>query len=153
MVLIAAGIVGKIERRKVKFLLIKNSKNEEWELPKITVRKTESSVRAALRMIGEQASIRARILDEAGRNSSVITINGKQVTQKIFYYTMIFRASSGERIGFMESAWFDYPKAYRKLTLKKEREPLSNANRSIKDWWKKRKSRPKRADSEDEADE
>ncbi len=141
IVLLAAAIVGKIERGKLKYFLVKNNEDSDWEIPKLTVRKTESSVRAVLRMIGEQAEMRARILDEAARFTSNQQVNGKSVTQKIFYYALIHKTDSGEGIGFHESAWFDYPKAYKKLSLKKEKEALSGANRILKEWWKKRKGR------------
>lgn len=149
IVLLAAGVVGKIERGKFKFFLVKNNEESEWELPKLTVRKTESSVRAVLRMIGEQAGMRARILDEASRFNSSQQVGGKLVNQKIFYYALIHKADSGENIGFFETAWLDYPKAVKKLTLKREKDSLSSANKILKDWLKRKKGRAKKAEAEE----
>lgn len=145
MNLVAAAVVGEIERGKLKFFLVKNSEDSDWEIPKLAVRKTESSVRAVLRMIGEQAGMRARILDEAARFTSSQQINGKSVTQKMFYYTLLHKVDSGESIGFFESVWLEYPKASKKLTSKKEKEALSNSNKILKEWWKRKKSRGKKA--------
>ena len=149
MILLAGAIVGEIQKSKFKFFLVKNSEEADWEIPKLTVRKTESSVRAVIRMIGEQAGMRARILDEASRYSSNQLVNGKSVTQKMFYYALLHKADSGESVGFFESGWFEYAKAYKKLTLKREKESLSNANKILKDWWKKKKGRAKKAQSEE----
>ena len=144
MLLVSGAIVGEIEKGKLKFFLVKNNGDSDWEIPKLNVRKTESSVRAVLRMIGEQAGMRARILDEASRFTSNQQINGKSVTQKTFYYVLLHKADSGESIGFYDSEWLEYPKAYKKLGLKREKESLSSANRILKEWWKRRKARAKR---------
>ena len=150
MILISAAVVGEFERGKLKFFLVKNGEGSDWELPKLSVRKTESSVRAVIRMMGEQAGMRVRILDEAARFTTSQQVNGKAVTQKVFYYAVIHRIDSGESIGFYESAWFDYSKAYKKLSLKREKESLSSTNRILKDWWKRRKIRRKKAAAESE---
>jgi len=149
MVLIAAVVIGKIDRGKLKFYLIKNNENSDWEIPKLTVRKTESSVRAVLRMIGEQAGMRARILNEASRFTSTIAVNGKTVTQKTFYYSAIHRADSGESVGFFDSIWLEYSKAYKKLSSKREKESISSANKELKEWWKRKKGRAKKQETEE----
>ncbi len=149
MLLVSGAIVGEIEKGKLKFFLVKNNEESAWEIPKLSVRKTESSVRAVLRMIGEQAGMRARILEEAARFTSNQQINGKPVTQKMFYYVLLHKADSGENIGFYESEWLEYPKAYKKLSLKREKESLSSANKILKEWWKRRKGRAKRVAMEE----
>ncbi len=151
MNLISAAVVGEIEKGKLKFFLVKNSEESEWEIPKLAVRKTESSVRAVLRMIGEQAGMRARILDEAIRYTSTLQVNGKSVTQKLFYYALIHKVDSGESIGFFESAWLEYPKAVKKLNSKREKEALSNSNKILKEWWKKKKRRSQKSIAIEEA--
>ncbi len=143
-VIVSAAVVGEIIKGKFKLFLVKLGDNSDWELPKLTIRKTESSVRGALRMMGEQAGMRVRILDEAARFSSNTVVGGKTVQQKIFYYTMIHKADSGESIGFNESVWLEYAKAYKRLVSKKEKEALSNANKTLKEWWKRRKTRMKK---------
>lgn len=149
MILISAAVVGEIVKGKFKFFLVRNSENADWEIPKLTVRKTESSVRACLRMIGEQAGMRVRILNEAARFTSTVQVNGKPVTQKMFYYALLHKADAGESIGFHESNWFEYPKAYKKLTSKREKESLSNTNKILKEWWKRRKNRAKKIAAEE----
>ncbi|KKR11826.1 MAG: hypothetical protein UT39_C0002G0007 [Candidatus Woesebacteria bacterium GW2011_GWA1_39_21] len=141
MILIGGAVVSKLVRGKLKFFLVKSSDGVDWEIPKLTVRKTESSVRAVLRMIGEQGGMRARIINEASRYSTNQVVNGKSVTQKIFYYALIHRADSGESVGFFQSEWYDYAKAYKKLKLKREKSSLSSANKILKEWWKKRRKR------------
>ncbi|KKQ82281.1 MAG: hypothetical protein UT06_C0049G0001, partial [Candidatus Woesebacteria bacterium GW2011_GWA1_38_8] len=71
------------------------------------------------------------------------------VTQKTLYYTMLHRADSGESIGFFESQWFEYAKAYKKLTLKREKEVISIANKTLKEWRKRRRGRAKKINIEE----
>jgi predicted NUDIX family NTP pyrophosphohydrolase len=63
---VAGAIVFRDNRGKRQFLLSKNKEDSGWEIPKITVRRGESSVRPAIRLTGEQGGITARILEEAG---------------------------------------------------------------------------------------
>ncbi|KKQ50700.1 MAG: hypothetical protein US75_C0005G0002 [Candidatus Woesebacteria bacterium GW2011_GWC1_38_13] len=149
VVLITAAAIGQIHKGKFMFFLVRSSENSDWEIPKLTVRKAESSVHAVLRMTGEQGGMRARVLDEAARYSSNHQINGKPVTQKTLYYTMLHRADSGESIGFFESQWFEYAKAYKKLTLKREKEVISIANKTLKEWRKRRRGRAKKINIEE----
>ena len=107
-VLIGAAILYRDHKKGKQFLIVKNNKEDGWELPKVAVRKGESSVRAAIRMMGEQAGITARVLEEAGRLSGSTILNNKQVSQKHFYYLMMQRSANGEIIGFSDYQWLEY---------------------------------------------
>jgi len=142
LILISGAVVVRKERRKDKWFLIKNIKDGNWELPKIIVRKTESSVRGVIRMTGEQGGMRARVLEEAGRYNATVTASGRQISQKYIYYLMLYRADSGENIGFEEPLWLDYSQALKKLSSKKEKQILNKAKAVLKEWEKERKKRP-----------
>ncbi len=130
---------GKSGRRQ--FLIVKNKEEDDWEIPKVTVRKGESSVRAVIRMAGEQAGITARVLEEAGRLSATVVINNKPVAQKHFYYLMMQRSSNGEIIGFSDYQWLDYAQIGKKLILKKEKEIFKNTKAVLKEWDKTKKDK------------
>jgi ADP-ribose pyrophosphatase YjhB (NUDIX family) len=142
-VLISGAVVARIENKKVKWFLIKQGKTGEWEVPKVIVRKGESSVRAAIRTMGEKGGMSARVLEEAGRAGGATTVGDKTVPQRHIYYLMLFRQSAGEAIGFEESDWFDYGVAVRKLSSKRERSILKQAKKTLEQWRKLRRKRRK----------
>ncbi len=136
-VVVGGAVLFKDARGRRLFLIVRQ-KEGGWEIPKVTVRKGESSVRAVLRMTTEQAGMNAKVLEEAGRGNSVANMNGKTVTQKYYYYLMLQR-SAGELIGFEEFKWVDYSQALKRLELKREKDILKNAKEVLKTWEKTHK--------------
>ncbi len=140
ILLISGGIVFKDYRGRRKFLLVKQKDEEGWEIPKVTVRRGESSVRAAIRMTGEQAGMNVRVLEEAGRSSGFATVGGKSVPQKHLYYLML-QKSGGEIMGFEKFEWLEHDKALRRVTSKREKDMLKNAKSVLKEWEKVQKTK------------
>lgn len=136
--MISGAIIFRDNRGRRKFLVVKSKDEEDWEIPKVTVRRGESSVRAAIRMTGEQAGMDVRVLEEAGRFSGVATVNGKTIPQKHLYYLML-QKSGGEILGFEKFEWLEYEKASKKIGAKKEKEMLKNAKAVLKEWEKTHK--------------
>jgi len=141
-VLISGAVIYKEYRGKRSWLVIKKSAEDDWEIPKTVVRKGESSVRAAIRMMGEQAGMSTKVIEEAGRAHGSATINGRVVPQRFIYYLMSLK-SSGEILGFERSGWFQYAKAAKGLATKRERAMLREAREELKKW-KKAHSKEKR---------
>ena len=137
LVLTAGAIVFKEGRGKSHWLITKQAENDEWEIPKVLVRKGESSVRAAMRMMGEKGGMTTQVLEEAGRAGGVTTINGKTLPQRYLYYLMLLKEPSGEVIGFAAHKWFEYAKAVRKLSSKREQTMLRQARKEYRIWKKK----------------
>ena len=135
-VLVSGAIVFKQGRGKSFWLITKQGEDDEWEIPKIVVRKGESSVRAALRMMGEKGGMTTQILEEAGRAGGVTTINGKTLPQRYLYYLLVLIAPPGEAIGFFSHKWLEYAKAVRKLSSKRERTMLKQARKEYRIWKK-----------------
>jgi hypothetical protein len=140
-ILIGGAVVFRDYYRKRQFLLVKIEKEGDWEIPKITVRKGESSVRAVLRLTGEQGGMSARVLEEAGRGSGTTIINGKSIPQKYYYYLMLQRGGQTEMIGFSEFKWMEYGDAVKKVASKKEKEILRSAREVLRLWEKTHKIR------------
>lgn len=138
-VLVGAACLCKKQRGGSRWFVVKQNDDEGWELPKVTARRGESSVRATLRMMGEQGGMSTKVIEEAGRAGGVTTVNGKTLPQRTLYYFMILKSSEGEAIGFGESAWLKYAQAVRKLGKKRERAMLKLARKEYKVWLKKRK--------------
>lgn len=140
MLTAGAVVFKRLDNKKVQWFVVKNSEEESWEIPKTVVRKGESSVRAALRMMGEQAGMTTRILEEAGRYSTSIAVNGKMTPKQFIYYLMLFK-SSGEVLAFDEFNWLDFGKAIKKLDSKKEKDMLRGAKEELDKWIKERQKK------------
>lgn len=136
LVLVSCAIVFKKGRGKSRWLVTKQADGDEWEIPKVVVRKGESSVRAALRMMGEKGGMTTQVLEEAGRAGGVTTINGKTLPQRYLYYLMELKAPPGEAIGFAAHKWHEYGKAVRKLSSKREKTMLKQARKEYRIWKK-----------------
>jgi hypothetical protein len=137
-ILISVSAIVRVNRGKRQWLVVKKGEEDPWELPRIMVRKTESSARGAMRMAGEQLGITGQILEEVGRSGGVTTVNGRTLSQRQLYYLMIVRDQSGESIGYSESEFLDYAKAVRKLPQKRDRQMLKAAREEFKKWEAKR---------------
>ncbi len=141
LVLISAPIVFRKEKGiEGKWLIVKLNEDDGWEFPKVVVRKGESSVRAAIRVMGEKANLDGRVIEEAGRVGGATTINGKTSPKRTLYYVMLEK-SSGEIIGFSEYEWLTYASAVRKLSSKTERKMLKVAREEMEKFLKERKRR------------
>lgn len=139
--LVGGAVIFKEGKLKKSFLLSKNNEGD-WEMLKSVVRRGESSVRSVIRYTSEQGNMNTRVLDEVGRSTGTGTVSNKTVTYKYLYYLLLFKAGL-EISGMGDIKWFDYGTAVKKLKLKREKEMLKTASNMIKEWEKKKKTRPK----------
>lgn len=137
---ISGAIVYKDYGGKRRFLVVKQGGDDKWEIPKVNVRRGESSVRASIRMTGEMAGMNARVLEEAGRASGATLVNGKSVPVKYYYYLLVQKAA-GEMLGFVDFQWLEYGKAINKLELKREKDMLKSAREVLRVLEKARKKK------------
>lgn len=135
-ILIGGAVVFRDHRGKVQFLLVKHKDTPEWEIPKVTVRRGESSVRSVIRLMSEQGGMTVKVLEEAGRSSGTAIINTKSMNQRFYYYLMIQKAGGGDIIGFDECKWMEYADAVKKLELKREKDMLKGGRDALKEWEK-----------------
>lgn len=138
LITISGAVVFKESRGKKLFLVVKQTQDSEWEIAKVTGRRGESSIRAAIRMTSEQAGMNARVLEEAYRSSSTAFVSGKSVPQKFYYYLMLLK-SVGEVFGFADYKWLDVTKAKNLVTLKREKDVFVGAKAVLKEWEKTHK--------------
>jgi 8-oxo-dGTP pyrophosphatase MutT (NUDIX family) len=135
-IVIGGAVIFRENRGKRQFLLVRQKENENWEIPKVTVRKGESSVRAVIRLASEQGGMAVRVLEEAGRVTGTTILNAKSIPQKFYYYLMLQKGGSSELIGFDEFKWLDYADALKKLGLKREKDMLKGGKDVLKEWEK-----------------
>jgi len=142
MVIASVALVVRFTPRKEYWLLVREDEEGDWTFPKITKRKVESSVKAVIRLMQEKANMDAKVIEEAGRRGSMATVDGKTVSKRVIYYSMVER-SSGEAIGFTEQEWVEYAIAIRKLKSKRDRDMLKIAREQTNSWYKDKKRREK----------
>jgi len=136
---IGGAVVYKEGRGKRTYWIVAD-KEGNWEIPKVTVRRGESSVRAVIRMTSEIVGMSARVLEEVGRYSTVVLVNSKAVPQRTYYYLSIFKAAT-EMMGFEKYQWMDFKKAIKSVELKREKDALKAAEELIKKWEKEKKKK------------
>ncbi len=136
LVLVSSAILVKEDKGKKFWFLVKNDEDSEWEFPRSMVRKVESSVRASIRMVGEQAGMTVRVIEEAGRAGGVTRVGNKIVPQRHIYYFMILLSELGEEIDFPEHQWIEDAKVLRTLSTKREQQMLKNARKEYAEWLK-----------------
>jgi len=135
-IVIGGAVLFRENRGKRQYLLVRQKGNESWEIPKVTVRKGESSVRAVIRLASEQGGMAVRVLEEAGRATGTTIFNAKSIPQKFYYYLMLQKGGSSELIGFDEFKWLDYVEAGKRLGLKREKDMLRGGKDVLKEWEK-----------------
>ncbi|MGA3291628.1 MAG: hypothetical protein ABSC49_00580 [Candidatus Microgenomates bacterium] len=136
---IGGAIVFRDNRGRRQFLLVKTKEDGDWEIPKVTVRRGESSVRSVIRLTSEQGGMSTRVLEEAGRSAGTAIISGKSVSQKYYYYLMLQKGGSSELIGFYDFKWVEYGDAVKKVILKREKDMFKSAREVLKEWEKTHK--------------
>jgi len=141
LVSVAVLFKGGKHGRKESWFLVKHPEEDRWEMPKVTVRKGESSVRAALRMIAEKGAMTTKVINEVGRAGGVTTLNGKILPQRYLYYFMKLRFFSKECVGFPECLWLEYAQAVKKVSSKREKIMLKQARKMYKKWRKEIKNK------------
>ncbi len=140
-ILIGGAIVFRDNRGKRQYLIVKAKEDGGWEIPKVTVRRGESSVRAVIRLTGEQGGITARVLEEAGRYTGNTIVNGNSISQKYYYYLMFQKGGSSELIGFADYKWVEAAEVTKKIESKKEIEMFKSSRDVLKEWETTHKAR------------
>jgi hypothetical protein len=142
LILVGAGVIYKKVKDKPVWFLVKQKEDSDWELPKTTARRGESSVRSVIRMMGEQAAMNVKVLEEAGRSGGAALVGDQTIPQRTIYY-LIYCKEAKEILAFVDSEWFEYQKAIKKLKNKKDISMLRSARDLLKEIDKKRKAKKK----------
>jgi len=126
--LLAGAVLFRKKNGKTSWFLVQSKGKDYWELPKGIVRKGESSVRTAIRTIGEMAGLQARVLEEAGR--------GVEQGNLIVYYLMQHRNSSSSKSNYSKVSWVPYYSAKQKLSKSWEKKIIMQAKQVLHEWLK-----------------
>ncbi len=140
LILVGAAVVYKKVKDKPVWFIVKQKEDSDWEIAKTNARRGESSVRAVIRMMGEQAAMNVKVQEEVGRTAGAAMVAGNTVPERKIYYLM-FCKEAKEVLAFIDSDWVDYAKATRKLKSKKDLAMLKSARDLLKELDKKKKKK------------
>lgn len=133
-VLVSSAVVYKSRAGKNSWLLVKTG-DEQWQLPKGVVRRTESSVRAAIRTLSEMAGIRGRIIEEVGKSSVRSGKGSKALVRRTIYYLMQQRGKDGIE-ATARVVWVNPNNIRGKVKSATERKMLVEARKLLSEWQK-----------------
>lgn len=125
---------GGIVFNKHKILLIRNSsiknpKKSFWGFPKGHIEEGESSERAALREVKEEAGIDAQIVKKLGDSRYVYTRDGEKIFKMVTIYLMSYKKGKlkADPIEVLELDWFSKEECLAKLSFSKDKDLLIKA--------------------------
>jgi hypothetical protein len=131
-ILVSVPVIFRKDGDKVRWFIVKAQPESNWELPKVIVRKAESSVRASIRSVSEQGGMRAQVYEEVGRQGGATKVNGQAVSQRFIYYLLMHKGGAEEVLEFSASDWVDFSTAKKKLESKRDQNMLDDANTMMK---------------------
>jgi hypothetical protein len=137
-ILVGAAVIYKKVKNKPVWFIVRQKEDAGWEIPRTVVRRGESSVRSVIRMMGEQAAMNVKVREEVGRAAGAAMVAGQTIPQRTIFYLMYCKEAN-EVLAFLETAWFDYARAVRKLKNKKDLAMLKAARDLLKELDKKKK--------------
>ncbi len=140
LILVGAAVVYKKVKDKPVWFIAKVKEDSDWEIPKTNARRGESSVRSVIRMMGEQAAMNVKVLEEVGRHGGAALVGGNTIPQRTIYYLMVEKEAN-EVLSFLDFDWVDVAKGVRKLKSKKDIAMLKAARDLLKELDKKKKSK------------
>jgi predicted NUDIX family NTP pyrophosphohydrolase len=125
--LVSGALVYKSDKKsgELFWFLVKENDVGGWEVPKSVSKNGESSVRSAIRTMGERGGMRVKVLEEVGRHGGAARVGNKVMTQRVIYY-LIAHKEGDEVLGYAESEWVEHSLALRRVTSKRDREMLKS---------------------------
>lgn len=126
----AGGAVFKTSKdKKVKWLLIKPTGTERWQLPKGKIDKGEKTIEAALREVKEEGGVEIKIIQKIGSSSYFYVFEDTKCFKTVTYFLMevIKKTKEGHDEEIDEVTFREFEKAYELLTFKDDKGILKKA--------------------------
>lgn len=125
----AGGAVWRKEKGKDYFLLVKPDGTDRWQLPKGTVDEGESSQETAIREVGEEGGVDAKILEKLGKSQYFFVLKGQKIFKTVTYFLMEYLGDTkeGHDHEVDEAKFFPFNEAFEKLTFEDDKDILKKA--------------------------
>jgi 8-oxo-dGTP pyrophosphatase MutT (NUDIX family) len=126
----AGGAVYKTSNKgKVKWLLIKPTGTDRWQLAKGKIDKGESTIDAALREVKEEGGVETKIVQKIGSSSYFYVFEDTKCFKTVTYFLMevIKKTKEGHDNEIDEVKFEEFEKAHKLLTFKDDKNILKKA--------------------------
>jgi ADP-ribose pyrophosphatase YjhB (NUDIX family) len=138
----AGGIVYKIEKEKIRWLVVKylsrrpkkdNKHEVVYKFPKGHLNNNEVLKQAALREVEEEGRVKSKIISKIGSNDYIIwdKLQKKKIIKKVTFFLMEYTGESNLKYYDIEvvldRAWMSYEEATEKLAFDSEKVLLRKA--------------------------
>jgi len=127
----AGGVIFKKNKNSVQIILISVKNGQSWCLPKGLVNKGETTEEAALREVGEETGLTARIIDKLGNINYWYYIKEENIKCRKTVYFYLMEYVSGDTadhdLEVDEAVWFSLETALKKVSFKGDRTVIEKA--------------------------
>ncbi len=135
----AGGIVYKKESGQFFVVLIKhsgktaNQEKEVWTFPKGHIDPGEKPEDAAIREVGEETGVVAKIVDKLGSIKYTFVWEGENIFKIVTFYLMEYISGdvAGHDYEVEEAKWFEFLEAEKQLHYKADKETLAKAKKIL----------------------
>jgi len=132
----AGGVVYKKEGSLVKWLVCKHSGYHKWVFPKGIVKKSETSVKTAIREVQEETGVEARIIEKVPESEEYIyQRDGAKIFKRVIYFLMEYTAGDiKDHDEEMEAVrWLPYQRAQKILAFAGAKKLLQKSREILKE--------------------
>ena len=129
----AGGIVFKEVSNDFKFLIIKPTGIDRWQLPKGLIDDGETSKETATREVAEEGGVETEIISKLGITKYFFVWEGKKIFKTVTFYLMRYLRDTekGHDQEVDEAVFLSFDEAYEKLTFKDDKKFLQQAREEI----------------------
>lgn len=114
---------------EIRWLIVKPAGKDRWQLPKGLIDKGESSETAAVREVGEEGGVEAKVVKKIGNQELFFFWEGQRIFKIVTFYLMEYIADrpGGHDTEVDEAQFLPLSEAVDTLTFKKDKEILTEA--------------------------
>lgn len=126
----AGGAVYKTSKKgNIKWLLIKPTGTDRWQLPKGKIDKGESTIEAALREVKEEGGVETKIIKKIGSSSYFYVFEDTKCFKTVTYFLMelVKKTKEGHDNEIDEVKFEEFEKAHELLSFKDDKNILKKA--------------------------
>jgi len=129
----AGGVVFKEDGDEFKFLIIKPTGTDRWQLPKGQIDEGESSEETAVREVAEEGGVETEIIKKLGDSKYFFVWERKKIFKTVAFYLMKYvkDTKKGHDKEVDKAVFFPFKEAYEKLTFKDDKGFLRQAKEEI----------------------
>lgn len=130
----AGGVVFKKTPTQTLFLIIQPKETDRWQFPKGHLDEGESSKEAAVREVKEEGGVSAELVQKLGIQRYFFSMKKDKIFKSVTFFLMEYTTGDPKNHDkeVDEAVFLPFEEAFEKLTFKKDKETLSQAQSLLK---------------------